>query len=53
MSDLKIYLIATVNETVWYCWTAAHIDLWNRKDNPEAEVDLHKYAQLIFDERVK
>lgn len=50
--DFKTYYITTVNKTVWY-WQKKNkqIDKWNRTGS--AEMDPHKYCQVIFDQGAK
>lgn len=47
----KTHYITAVIQTMWYWQKDRHIDWWNRTENPE--IDLCKYAQLIFDKSAK
>lgn len=50
-SLFKIFYKIIPVETLWYYCKNRHIDQWHRAESPE--IDLHKYSQLVLDQRTK
>lgn len=49
--DFRAHYKVSVNKTMWHWLKDRHKDQWSRTGNPE--IELHKYAPLIFDRSAK